>query len=118
MKPIVRIAAALVLLLAAAVHAQKVDAVVREQDGSKKDAQASQQRIDQLADQTQDMLGKYRQALSDAESFKKYNEQLAVQVVDENQNLSHFPCLPCQMSFWPTRYSATFAPPSPSSSTR
>jgi len=89
MKSIVTIASAFVLLLAASAHAQKVDAVVREQVGANKDAQASQQRIDQLADQTQDMLGKYRQALSDAESIKKYNEQLTVQVKSQTDRMTN-----------------------------
>ena len=88
MTSIIRVVAAL-LLLASAAEAQKLDAVVREQTGANKEAQASQQRIDQLADQTQDMVGKYRQALSDTESLKKYNEQLAVQVKSQNDRIAN-----------------------------
>jgi hypothetical protein len=70
-------------------RAQAVDRVLNEQAGANKDAAASQQRIDQLADQTQDMLGKYRQAMSDAESLKKYNEQLVVQVKSQSERMAN-----------------------------
>jgi len=71
------------------VQAQAVDRVLNEQAGANKDAAASQARIDQLADQTQDMLSKYRQALSDAESLKKYNEQLLVQVKSQGERMAN-----------------------------
>ena len=70
-------------------RAQAVDRVLNEQAGANKDAAASQQRIDQLADQTQDMLAKYRQAVSDAESLKKYNEQLVVQVKSQTERMAN-----------------------------
>ena len=70
-------------------RAQAVDRVLNEQAGANKDAAASQQRIDQLADQTQDMLAKYRQAVSDAESLKKYNEQLVVQVKSQSERMAN-----------------------------
>ena len=70
-------------------RAQAVDRVLNEQAAANKDAVASQQRIDQLADQTQDMLSKYRQALSDADSLKKYNEQLLVQVKSQNDRMAN-----------------------------
>jgi len=68
--------------------AQKVDRVVGEQAAADKEAVASQAKIDQLSDQTQDMLGKYRQALTDAESLKKYNEQLAIQVKSQTDRIA------------------------------
>jgi hypothetical protein len=66
----------------------KLNAAMGEQAGANKDAAASQARIDQLADQTQDMVSKYRQALSDADSLKKYNEQLAIQVKSQTERLA------------------------------
>src|SRR5690349_6092864 len=74
---LLRVAAAVatMLFIAPVVRAQKLDAAMNEQAGANKDAAASQARIDQLADQTQDMLSKYRQAVNDAEALKKYNEQ-------------------------------------------
>jgi hypothetical protein len=76
-------------LCASQVRAQeKVDAVFSDQAGGDKASAASQGRIDQLQDQTQDMLSKYRQALTDAESIKKYNEQLAVQVKAQGERVT------------------------------
>jgi len=69
--------------------AQGVERVLAEQAGANRDAAASQGRIDQLADQTQDMLSKYRQAISDAESLKKYNEQLLVQVKSQAERMGN-----------------------------
>jgi hypothetical protein len=68
------------LLYAPRTAAQQADSAFGEQAGADKAAAASQQRIDQLQDQTQDLVARYRQALSDTESIKKYNEQLALQV--------------------------------------
>jgi rubrerythrin len=75
------------LAYASDAGAQKVDRVMGEQAGADKEAAASQAKIDQLADQTQDMVGKYRQALADAESLKKYNEQLAIQVKSQTDRV-------------------------------
>src|SRR5690349_4452895 len=61
-------------------RAQTLERVLNEQVAANKEAAASQARIDQLNDQAQGMLGKYRQTVTDAESLKKYNEQLAIQV--------------------------------------
>jgi len=86
-----RVAAAAGLSLAVAfpAAAQKLDAAINEQAAANRDAVASQQKIDQLADQTQDMVGKYRQALNDAEALKKYNEQLAIQVKSQGERLAN-----------------------------
>jgi hypothetical protein len=65
-----------------------VERVTNEQAAADKAAAASQAKIDQLADQTQDMLSRYRQALSDTASLKKYNEQLAVQVKSQGERLA------------------------------
>jgi hypothetical protein len=71
----------------AAVATGKINTVLAEQQGADKAAIASQQKIDQLADQTADMVTKYRQALSETESLKKYNAQLAIQVKSQGQRL-------------------------------
>jgi hypothetical protein len=62
---------------------------LNEQLAANKEAAASQARIDQLADQTQGMLGKYRQTVTDAESLKKYNDQLAVQVKSQTERIAN-----------------------------
>lgn len=66
----------------------KLAPALAEQSGADKAASASQAKIDQLADQKQDMAGKYRQALADTESLKKYNEQLAVQVKSQTERIA------------------------------
>jgi septal ring factor EnvC (AmiA/AmiB activator) len=81
------------LALAATWHvpdaqAQKVERAIAEQAGADKAAAASQAKINQLADQTQDMLTKYRKALTDTESHKKYNEQLAIQVKSQRERIA------------------------------
>jgi hypothetical protein len=64
-----------------------VEAVLAEQTRADEAAVASQQRIDEMHDETQDMLTKYRQALTDVESMKTYNEHLAVQVKSQADEL-------------------------------
>jgi hypothetical protein len=59
-----------------------------EQANADRLAQASQQRIDQIQDQTQDMAGRYRQTLADEQSINKYNEQLRDQVKDQGTRLN------------------------------
>ncbi len=76
------------ITIAPAAHAQKVDRAIGEQTGADKEAAASQAKIDQLADQTQDMVTKYRQALADTESLEKYNAQLALQVKSQGERMA------------------------------
>jgi hypothetical protein len=59
-----------------------------EQANADRMAQASQKRIDQIQDQTQDMAGRYRQTLADEQSINKYNEQLREQVKDQAERLN------------------------------
>jgi len=73
---------------AAAAGGHKVERVLGEQSAADKAAAASQAKIDQLADQTQDMIGKYRKALADTASLKKYNEQLAAQVKSQGERMA------------------------------
>jgi hypothetical protein len=71
-----------------ALAQDKVDSVFSDQASADKASAASQIRIDQLQDQAQDIVAKYRQALADADSIKKYNEQLAVQVKGQSDRLA------------------------------
>ncbi len=61
-------------------QAGKLDTVVNERIAVDDEAKASQDRIDQLDDETQRLLGEYRKAIADAESYARYADQLAVQV--------------------------------------
>jgi hypothetical protein len=70
------------------VAAQALDRAVKEQMGADEEARASQAKIDQLDDQTQKMLGEYRRALADAESYETYAKQLTAQVSSQNEELA------------------------------
>ena len=76
-----------VVCLATPVGAQKLKAAILEQAGADKAAAASQAAIDKMQDETQDMAGKYHQALVDKESIGKYSEQLAVQVKSQSDRM-------------------------------
>jgi DNA-binding Lrp family transcriptional regulator len=51
-------------------------------------AVASQERIDEIHDETQALVTRYRQALADTDSMKRYNEQLAVQVASQSKTVA------------------------------
>ena len=64
----------------APAQAGKLDNVVNERIAVDEEAKASQDRIDQLDDETQKLLSAYRKAVGDTESYARYADQLAVQV--------------------------------------
>jgi hypothetical protein len=74
------------LLAAWAAYAQQggnpqtVTTTVNEQQQANKAAAASQSRVNQLDDDTQNMLNDYRIALRETESLRRYNEQLELQI--------------------------------------
>ena len=75
----------LVAVLAACVYAPSgmaaaLSDVLAAQTQADKAAQASQERINQLDDQTQDAVQKYRRALDDTKSLTSYNAHLRQQV--------------------------------------
>lgn len=51
-------------------------------------AKASQQRINDLKDRTQDAATRYAQATAEAESFEKYNKQLSTQVRSQEEEIA------------------------------
>jgi chromosome segregation ATPase len=63
-----------------AAPAAPLDRVIGERIEADEAARASQDRIDQLDDETQKLLAEYRKAVSDAESFGRYADQLDVQI--------------------------------------
>src|SRR5262245_24851492 len=73
---------------AANCRAEDVDPVLSEQSQADKAASATQERIDEIQDSTQDMLAKYRQALADAGSLERYNEQLESQVKSQTDTIA------------------------------
>src|ERR1041385_465073 len=66
--------------LAAPPNPDKVNTVVSEQSRIEQAAAASQQRINQLDDEAQKLVGQYRQTVAETDSIKAYNTQLAMQV--------------------------------------
>jgi hypothetical protein len=85
------IALAWVLWLAPALalaQAGQLDRVVKEQIAVDEAARASQERINQLDDETQRLLSEYRRALADAESYTIYAKQLAAQVDSQNEEMN------------------------------
>lgn len=73
---------------AATAPVEKVEAVTREQAEADKASQASQQRINEIDDETQKMLAEYRRALADAESHAAYADQLSRQVESQKEELA------------------------------
>lgn len=61
----------------------KAKNVVNNQLNTINDAQASQKKIDQLADQTQTMLAKYRQTLKQIDNLKAYIGQVEKQIASQ-----------------------------------
>jgi hypothetical protein len=84
---VLSLAAALPLGLSLQVAAQSVEGAATAQVGVDKAAAASQERINQTLDKTQDAASKYAQSLAEAESMEKYNKQLAEQVKEQEEQV-------------------------------
>ena len=76
------------VILTAPVYAQTVDDAVNAQVAVDKAAAASQDRINEIRDKTQDAASKYAQAVAESESMEKYNKQLAGQVADQQKEMT------------------------------
>ena len=73
---------------AAAQGANALDRVVKEQIATDAAARASQERINELDDETQKLLSEYRRAIADAESYTIYARQLSAQVESQNVEMN------------------------------
>lgn len=73
---------------AGAQAADALDRVVKEQIATDAAARASQERINQLDDETQKLLSEYRRALADAESYTIYARQLEAQVESQKTEMN------------------------------
>lgn len=85
--PVSLVAAAGFATLAMAQSGGGVQAVIQEQSKTEQAAIASQAKIAQLDDESSRMLAEYRQITAEAESLKSYNDQLAVQVKSQSDEL-------------------------------
>ena len=66
----------------------KVDATVKEQTVTEQAGKASQKHIDAMDDEATSMVAEYRQALAETTSLKTYNDQMAVQVKSQNDEMA------------------------------
>lgn len=71
----------------ATAQTEQIEAVIQEQVKTEQAAIASQTKVAQLDDESSKMLAEYRQITAEAESLKSYNDQLAVQVTSQNDEL-------------------------------
>jgi hypothetical protein len=67
---------------------ERFGAVVQAQLATDKEAQASQDRINKLDDETQKLLSEYRKAVADAESYTAYAKNLEVQIKSQQEELA------------------------------
>lgn len=66
----------------------KINAVISEQVKTEENARASQKKIEALDTETAKMLTDYRQMTAEATSLKSYNDELAVQVKSQQDQLN------------------------------
>lgn len=87
-RPAVIAVSATVATLAAAVAGAQLNQTLQAQMEVDRAAAQSQQRIDQLRDQTLDAAAQYAQAMTEAESYEQYNEQLEAQVRSQEDEIA------------------------------
>jgi Protein of unknown function (DUF3450) len=82
------IAAVLAPALWAAPASAQLDDALRAQAQVNDQAAASQKTINELRERTQDAAGRYAQAVADAESLERYNNQLNEQVQSQEMEMA------------------------------
>jgi hypothetical protein len=73
--------------LGPSVGAQQLDAVLSAQAAANQAAEASQDKINKLSDETVDLASKYRRMLSDSDSIKRYADELGKQVAAQQKEI-------------------------------
>jgi flagellar motility protein MotE (MotC chaperone) len=68
--------------------AEILDAAAGEQTAANGEASASQERVNQLDDETQRLLVRYRTAVGEAESIKGYSDQLRLQIQSQEEDIA------------------------------
>jgi DNA repair exonuclease SbcCD ATPase subunit len=81
------LAAALALGLATIAAAGELDAVMAAEASKIQVAQASQQRIDKMVDETEDLETQYKQVTKELDGLRVYNDYLERQIADQIQEL-------------------------------
>lgn len=87
-RPAIVMAGATVALLAAAVAGAQLEQTLQAQIQVDRAAAQSQQRVDQVRDQALDAAAQYAQAMTEAESYEQYNEQLEAQVQSQEDEIT------------------------------
>jgi len=83
-------AGAVTVVLSGAVLAQTgtLKAILDQEGETTRLAQQSQERINQLSDQTQDLLDKYRNEIAQIDTLKIYNAQIQKLIDDQNKQMA------------------------------
>jgi len=81
-------ASATVAIFAAAVAGAQLNQTLQAQMEVDRAAAQSQQRVDQIRDQTLDAAAAYAQAMNEAESYEQYNQQLEAQVRSQEEEIA------------------------------
>jgi chromosome segregation ATPase len=71
-----------------AANTDTVNAAITEQTKAEQAAVSSQKKIEQLDDEASKAVASYRQMITEAQSLKEYNEQLAAQVDSQNGQIT------------------------------
>ena len=72
----------------AAQPAPQLGDIVKEQESANQEAKASQERVNEIDDETQKLLTAYRTALAEQASIEAYSAQLKLQVDSQEQDLA------------------------------
>lgn len=75
-------------LLASAAHAQEVDQALEEGAEKVEAAQQSQDRVDDIADETYELLQEFKKVNKQVEGLRVYNAQLNRQIENQNQTMA------------------------------
>jgi hypothetical protein len=67
-----------------------LESIVQVQIAADKDAADSQKRINDLDDQSKEMLNKYNLLVAEAQSMNNYSDQLQIQVKDQNDAIASY----------------------------
>jgi septal ring factor EnvC (AmiA/AmiB activator) len=71
-----------------AADPEKVKTAISEQSKTEQAAVASQKKVEQLDDESSKAVADYRQAIAEATSLKAYNDQIAVQVKSQQDQIN------------------------------
>jgi chromosome segregation ATPase len=87
-KPVVAVTLATIATLAAAVAGAQLNQTLQAQIEVDRAAAQAQQQIDSVRDRTLDAAARYAQAMTEAESYEKYNKQLSAQVASQQSEIA------------------------------